>query len=219
MKRIPKILITSSAIIAVVAVATSVGSMASQTPTAPDKVTGVSTSLTTTTVSLNWPAPYDGGSNITSYTVHWTSPNAAAQTETVNATTWTSSGFAQKTWYTLKVRATNGEGNGPWSDTVNAALIIPVPAKVTGLSVSANSTAISASWSEPANNGFPITSYTVQWITISGDQKATVNGTSWAGTEFEQGTLYTFRVLATNSAGDGPYSDTVNAQLTSNTEQ
>ena len=216
MKRIPKILIASSAIIAVVAIATSVGSMADQTSTVPDKVTGVSTSLTTTTISLNWPAPSDGGSNITSYTVHWTSPNAAAQTETVNATTWTSSGFAQKTWYTLKVRATNGEGSGPWSDEVKAALIVPVPAKVTGLSATANSTAISLSWSEPANNGFPITSYTVQWISTSGDQKATATGTTWTGTAFEEGTLYTFRVLATNSAGDGPYSSTVNAQLTSN---
>ena len=65
------------------------------------------------------------------------------------------------------------------------------------------------SWTAPADNGSPITSYTITPFIGSTAQAATVTGSSQTSatvTGLTDGTPYTFTVTATNAAGTGPAS-------------
>ncbi len=81
---------------------------------APPASTGVvGTTLTTTTVRVNWTAPtWDGGLPITGYTV---TAVPAAGTCTTTTTTCTVTGLSNTTNYTFTVTATNAAGIGPAS--------------------------------------------------------------------------------------------------------
>ena len=84
---------------------------------------------------------------------------------------------------------------------------------------------LNVTWQAPASNGgATVTGYTVQWKESSGNwtasadvsEKATT-GTSHPITGLANGTAYSVRVIATNSAGDGEPSEDVSAVTTTTT--
>jgi hypothetical protein len=93
-------------------------------PTVPAAPTAVAASPGNGSASVNWTAPADGGSPITSYTVTPYAGGVAQQATTVSgsppATSATITGLANGTSYTFTVTATNAVGAGPESGPSNA---------------------------------------------------------------------------------------------------
>ena len=86
------------------------------------------------------------------------------------------------------------------------------PGVVTNVTGTAGIGQISVTWSAPVSNGgSALTDYTVQYSSNSGGTWTTFadgvsTATSTTVTGLSAGTSYTFRVLAKNTIGDGPYS-------------
>jgi hypothetical protein len=106
----------------------------------------------------------------------------------------------------------NSLGAGTYS-TASSSITPPVtvPGQVTNVSGTAGDTQVSLSWSAPDNGGASITDYVVQYSTNGGTNWTTfADGTSGDATavvtSLTNGTAYTFRVAAVNSAGTGSYS-------------
>ena len=112
--------------------------------------------------------------------------------------------------HSYRVHATNGIGDGPWSDTFTG---LPAQIKQPSTSINANGSLV-LSWTAPDNVGPAITGYTIEYD-MGSQQKftASVTGTSWVHDGAVPGDTYTFRVHATNDIGDGPWSGTVSGSL------
>ena len=116
------------------------------------------------------------------------------------------------------MRAENTAGNGPYAST-SATTQTPVvaPSAVRNLAAAAVSASqIDLSWDAPATGTTPFT-YRVERATDSAFTQglttvnASVSGTSLANAGISANTTYYYRVRAENTAGNGPYSTTVNA--------
>ena len=185
-------------------------STSAQANTAPAKITDL-TATAGATVQLFWSAPNDGGSAITGYTVEWKAAGGNATTVPVSGTSWEHTGVTPGTLYEYRVRAANSVGDGPWSDTASAQASAAVPAQITDLAAVAGTT-IQLSWSAPNDGGSAITGYTVEWKASGGNATTVaVSGTSWTHSGVTPGTLYEYRVRATNAIGDGAWSNSTSA--------
>ena len=131
----------------------------------------------------------------------------------------------------LKVRVsfTDDEGNEEslTSDTTTA-VVAAVPGEPRSVAVERGGTGeLDVSWEEPSSNGgSSITGYTVQWKEASGSwdvaedvSEATTTEASYTITGLSLGTEYAVRVIATNSAGDGPVSEEDTATADAETSQ
>jgi titin len=178
--------------------------------------TGVTGTASGTSVSLSWTAPTsNGGTAITDYTVQYSFDGTTFTTFSRSASTATSAtvtGLTRGTAYTFKVAAVNSLGAGTYS-TASSPITPPVtvPGQVTNVSGTAGDTQVSLSWTAPDNGGASITDYVVQYSTNGGTNWTTfADGTSGDATavvtSLTNGTAYTFRVAAVNSAGTGSYS-------------
>jgi uncharacterized membrane protein YoaK (UPF0700 family) len=88
---------------------------------------------------------------------------------------------------------------------INVQMPAAVPGKPTAVTATGGNGSALVSWTGPADNGNPITAYTV---TSSPDGKAcTTSATSCTVSGLTSGQPYTFTVTATNAAGTGPASD------------
>ncbi len=100
----------------------------------------------------------------------------------------------------------------PGSDSTygSGLLFLPSPpGRPTAVIATAGDASASVSWTAPAANGSPITSYTV---TSSPDGKTcATSGTSCSVLSLTNGTPYTFTVVATNGLGPGDASDPSNS--------
>jgi hypothetical protein len=194
----------------------------SAAPAAPAAPTEVKATASEGSATVTWTAPSPGTSPITSYTVTPYIGSAAQAPTTVSgsppATSATITGLRNGTTYTFTVSATNSVGTGPASTASNAvtpsAPTAPAaPAAPTATPANASAT---VTWSAPANDGSPITSYTVTpYIGTAAQTPTTVTGspplTSATITGLTNGTTYTFTVSATNAVGAGPASAASNA--------
>jgi len=178
--------------------------------------TGVTGTASGTSVSLSWTAPTsNGGTAITDYTVQYSSDGTTYTTFSRSASTATSAtvtGLTRGTAYTFKVAAVNSLGAGTYS-TASSSITPPVtvPGQVTNVTGTAGDTQVSLLWTAPDNGGASITDYVVQYSSNSGTNWTTfADGTSGDATavvtSLTNGTAYTFRVAAVNSAGTGSYS-------------
>ena len=135
------------------------------------------------------------------------------------------------TAYDLRIRAEskdpNADGSQPshfrYSSWVTLSNLVPgVPAKTTGLAVTAGAAKLDLTWTAPANNGSAITGYDVHYKTsAAADQTGTGSdpttgwvaashsGTAASGsiTSLTNGTAYDVRVRAKNTHGAGKWSD------------
>ncbi|TCX53926.1 hypothetical protein C1I36_03720 [Dehalobacter sp. 14DCB1] len=130
-------------------------------------------------------------------------------TTTTNA--YTDSSLTASTAYYYKVLAVNTAGSSAYSAVASATTLassVPTaPANLTAAALS--SSQISLSWS--AVSGDP--TYSVyRSLSASGTYTriTTLSSTSYTNTGLDAGTTYYYKVLASNSAGDGPYSLTAN---------
>ncbi len=191
----------------------------STTPGAPTIGTATGGNASAT---VSWTAPADnGGLTIDSYTV--------TASGGVNTCTWTTgplscsvSGLTNGTSYTFTVTAHNADGNGLSSAPSNAVTPSTMPDAPTILSADRGNLSAILTWTVPANNGSPITGYTVTEVTgdsvgahptCSVSPPATGNTCIVSG--LTNGTTYTFTILATNVAGPGSPSAVSNSVVPS----
>jgi hypothetical protein len=173
-----------------------------------------------TSANVSWTAPTSGGA-VTSYKI---TPfvGSTAQTPTTitgspPATATTITGLTTGTTYTFTVQAINPSGSGPASSPSNAVtpLTAVPPSAPTGVGAMPASNSALVSWSVPQADGdSPITGYTVTpYIGATAQTPVPVGAasTSKTVTGLDNGTAYTFKVTATNSAGTSPASTASNA--------
>ena len=173
-------------------------------------------------IDLSWDAPATGTTPFT-YRVERATDSAFTQGLTtvhasVSGTSLANAGISANTTYYYRVRAENTAGNGPYVST-SATTQTPVvaPSAVRNLAASAvSSSQIDLSWDAPSTGTTPFT-YRVERATDSAFTQglttvnASLSGTSLANGGISANTTYYYRVRAENTAGNGPYSTTVNA--------
>jgi titin len=200
-------------------------------PTVP--VINSSQSNQNTVSTVSWTVPsYNGGASITSYNLQYSSSSSAPyQWSSVipytlppslsSATTlsYTITGLTNGTLYYFQVAAVNLSGQGPYSSQAtnssqiaNTATPSSIPsAPIITSSLSNQNTVSTVSWTAPADNGLPITSYNLQYSTSSSGWLPVTPykvppTTSYIFQNLTNGTEYFFQVAAVNFNGQGPYS-------------
>ena len=180
---------------------------------APGPPTGVAGVAGNAQVALTWTAPTSiGGSPITGYrVVPFISGTALAGILTGSAaTSYTATGLINGTTYTFTVAALNSQGSGPPSVASAPVTPITVPGPPTGVAGSRGAGQIALSWMAPASNGgSAITGYLVTPFIGATAQTVIPTGstaTNYTVTGLANGTTYTFKVAAVNTAGPGPNS-------------
>ena len=151
-------------------------------------------------VTLNWVAAAGNGSAVTSYTATST-PGGFTCTVAVNTCDVT--GLTNGTPYTFRVAATNGVGAGPASAA--SAVVIPrtVPGAPTAVAGTSGNATVALTWVTPASNGGSAITFYTATATPGGATCSTSGALACTVSGLTNGTAYTFKVVATNVAGDG----------------
>jgi titin len=163
--------------------------------------------------TVRWTPPAsDGGIPITGYTVtpYLNGVPQTPQTFNTTATTQVATGLTNGMTYEFTVIALDANGPGSESDPSELETV-GAPTKPTGVGITAGGDArVTLAWTTPAaDNGAPITGYTITPSiggvgqtprTVGVQNSATVTGLT-------NGATYSFRITATNSRGSGEASD------------
>ena len=190
-------------------------------PTAPANLTV--TAFSTTQINLSWSASTDNV-GVSGYKVERCQGAACSnftQIATPTTTTYSDTGLTPSTSYSYRIRATDAVGNlSLYSATsTTATMAVPdttAPTAPTNLSVTAASgTQINLSWTASTDN-VGVTAYKVehcQGASCSNfAQIATPSGTSFNDAGLSPSTTYSYRVRATDAAGNlSAYSGTATA--------
>jgi len=167
-------------------------------------------------ITINWTAPYDGGSAIDGYLLEYgTSVNDLSHSAlTGNVTEYTLLGLFDGTFYSFRISAHNSAGFGQAStifqQTTFGPPAAPMAAATSGLSF------VNITWSVPPSDA-PITEYKIFRGTVSGELAAyaTVNETLFFNdTMVTNGLEYFYAVAAVSDAGEGAMSDVAVAHPT-----
>jgi hypothetical protein len=187
---------------------------------APGVPTGVSATAGSASANVTWTAPSTGGPP-TSYVITPYIGSTAQSTTTVTgsppATSKTITGLTAGTAYTFTVQARNMSGSGPESS--HSGAVTPTgttaPGAPTGVSAEADTKSALVSWTAPSDDGgSAITGYTVTPFDGATALSSTSVGAGTTKTRIgslTNGTSYTFKVAATNTAGTGTASAASNA--------
>jgi|GEM_PF-1136613 fibronectin type 3 domain-containing protein/putative cell wall-binding protein len=174
-------------------------------PSAPANLTA--TPKSSSQITLSWSAV----SGAASYSIYRSSSASGSYSllTTITATSYTNSSLTANTTYYYKVLATNSVGSSSYSAIASATTLassVPTaPANLTAAALS--SSQISLSWS--AVSGDPTYSvYRSHSASGTYTRITTLSSTSYTNTGLDAGTTYYYKVLASNSVGDGPYSST-----------
>ncbi|WP_448627927.1 fibronectin type III domain-containing protein [Geodermatophilus sp. URMC 64] len=197
------------------------------TPAAPATAPAAPAAPTATagnaSATVNWTAPANGGAAITGYTVRTYNAATGALVGTPltvgNVTTANVTGLTNGTGYQFTVAAINSVGTS--AESVKSTAVTPAapataPAAPAAPTATAGNASATVAWAAPANNGSPITGYTVRAYagaatTAAITAPAAATATSLNLTGLTNGTSYTFTVTATNSVGTSPESPKSNA--------
>jgi hypothetical protein len=155
--------------------------------------------------TVTWSAPSGNGAVVTGYTVT-AAPGGRTASVAGDATTATVDGLTNGTAYTFSVVATNVAGDSTPSQPSAAVTPAAVPQRVTGVAATRGDRAATVTWDVASGNGSSVTAYAVK--AAPGGRQVVVAGTTTAAVVdgLDNGTAYTFTVLATNALGDGPAS-------------
>ncbi|WP_435299290.1 Ig-like domain-containing protein [Timonella sp. A28] len=165
---------------------------------------------TNRTVTVAWDAPNSNGTPVLDYRV---TAQPGGKSITCVTTTCEFSGLNNGTPYRFTVAARNAVGHSP--ESALSAEIVPdvLPLAPERPTVEGGDQRIEASWTQPQNDGSPITSYIVEvspGLNGEGTTTKSVTSTSTTLTGAKNGTAYMVRVRAVNSAntgnGAGPWS-------------
>ena len=193
-----------------------------QPPTAPSNLTA--TAASTTQINLSWTASTDNV-GVTGYKVEQcqgaSCSNFAQVGTTTGATTYSATGLTTNTSYSYRVRATDAAGNlSSYSNTASATTLADTqaPTAPTNLTATAfSSVQINLSWTASTDN-VGVTGYKVEQCQgASCSNFAQVGTTSGTGTTYSAtgltaSTSYSYRVRATDAAGNlSGYSNTASA--------
>jgi len=185
-------------------------------PTSPPAAPALSAASTKAgAVALSWSTSADGHSPITGYRIY---RGAAAGTVTLlttvgaAATSYSDGAVTLGAPYVYRVAAVNAVGTGAQSNEVTVTPIsVPGSPQLTATAGKNQATLV---WSAPANGGSPITSYSIYRGTAAGSEtlvQTITSGTSYVDGGLSGGTTYFYKVLASNSAGDGAASNETSA--------
>src|SRR5205085_527506 len=161
-------------------------------------------------INLSWA---DNSGNETGFKVErWSSASPTwAQIAAVgpNVTSYSDAGLAAGTTYFYRVRATNGAGDSAYSAQASEATRArTAPTSPSGLcGAVASATQVNLSWADNATNeaGYRVERSTdgVNWAEVA---VVGANATSYSDAGLAGNTTYTYRVRATNGAGNSAYS-------------
>ena len=110
----------------------------------------------------------------------------------------------------IRIRATNGTIDSAYSNAPSATTLLDAPAAPSNLTItSLLSNQVSLSWSDNSNNetGFKIQRKTGVTGTYVDIRTTAANVTSYTDSTVTDGTLYYYRVSATNATGDSAFSN------------
>ena len=129
-----------------------------------------------------------------------------------NTTSFTDSGLSEATKYWYRVRAYNADTTSAYSNEKQVTTLYNIPAAPSGLTITSLLTnRVSLSWSDNSNNesGFKIQRKQGATGTYADIRTTAANITSYtdSDTVLRDGTLYYYRVCATNAAGDSAFSN------------
>ena len=180
-------------------------------PLAPSSVT---TTLEDDDISLTWTRP--NSVHVDGYTVRHRAgteqPFVESEQLDATATSYTIEDIAGDTVYRLMVRAHNNGGDGPWSEPVEIERVL-FPTAPTSVSVATDDQNITVSWSAPDTGR--VAGYHVSYGTAESEERHTVSRTadetSFVHTDSTEGVAYAYQVRAHNPAGNGPWSETIQA--------
>ena len=128
-----------------------------------------------TQILLTWAKPVENGSAITAYTLEvsdtgrdgpWADTGA---TLGADAIAWTHEGLTAGTRQHYRIKATNAQGDSPWSEVVSVSTrVMGIPGAPENVQAAPDGGgAIDVSWDEPTlpadHDGWNITRYEVQW--------------------------------------------------------
>lgn len=184
---------------------TDVGSIPTTTTNLPTTVPGAPTIWLTTpanaSATVNFIAPFDGGSPITSYVVT-SSPGNITATGAGTASNITVNGLTNGMPYTFTVKAANANGWGTASTQSTAVTPSTIPGAPTIGTATPGNASATVSFTPPTDNGgATVTGYTV--TSNPGNRTATGTASPIAITGLTNGTSYTFTVTARNVNGSG----------------
>ena len=193
-----------------VAFRTSSGGVDTTPPTAPTSLTA--TAVSSTQVNLSWTASTDNV-GVTGYKVErcqGAGCTTFAQIATPTATSYNDTGLTSNTSYSYRVRASDAAGNlSGYSTVASATTPVPdtqPPTVPTGLSAtSISSSQINLSWTASTDN-VGVTGYPIERCQGAGCTTfaalVTVPGTTYNDIGLSPNVSYTYRVRATDAAGN-----------------
>src|SRR3989441_1126296 len=183
------------------------GGADTQPPTAPSNLTA--TAASGTQINLAWTASTDNVA-VTGYKVEscqGAGCTTFAQIATVTGTAYNNTGLTNGTSYSYRVRATDAAGNlSSYSNAASATTDTTPPTAPTALlATPASSSQINLIWTAATDN-VGVTGYLLErcqgLACTSFVQIASVAGTSYNDTGLAANTLYSYRVRATDAAGN-----------------
>ncbi len=178
----------------------------------PGPATGVTATAGNQSATVTWVAPKNtGGSPVTGYTVA-TTGGLSACTTSGDTTTCQATQLTNGTSYAFIVTTITANGSSA-STASNSVIPNSKPSAPTDVQATANNSSATVTWTPPADNGgLPIKSYAIQTNAQSdsgealGSDGATASkcdplATTCEVTGLKNGTLYSFQVSATDTAG------------------
>ena len=188
----------------------------------PAKVASLTVTPSYISVGLSWTAPNNKGSAITGYSLQYkqaaTAPTQDNLWETAptgcaslgaSKTSCTHSGLSKNKKYWYRLRATNAEGDGSFSDAISATTKSTVPGSVSSLAATSSGagTSVALSWQAPSDDGgLTITGYKIEYSSDSVNYSTAVASQtelSYTRSSVGTGTPHYFKVSAINSKGTG----------------
>ncbi|MHA7306141.1 Ig-like domain-containing protein [Arthrobacter sp. TMN-49] len=150
------------------------------------------------TVLLKWSTPVDNGSPLTGYTVK----RSDGATQECATNTCSITGLANGKPYTFSVSAKNAVGDSAFSKSSASATPDTQPDKPGAPAVVRGDTQLDVSWVTPVGEYSPVKSFNVQISPVPAGQnpQRSVKGNKLTWPGLTNGTEYTFRVQAVNSA-------------------
>ena len=136
----------------------------------PSQVNPLNTVIGDRQISLNWPPSFVDGKPRLGYIIEYSTQKPVADfyvpwiaySEQYALTNVTIPGLINGTTYYFRVAANSVIGRGPYSPVVQA---VPgtVPDRISGLYVNGGNNTLTLEWTDPYNQGYAITSYTIKY--------------------------------------------------------